>query len=84
MLFDDVRCLSDAGGINEVHRNTVKINCLLNRIARGAGDVSDNRALTLHEGIEQTRFADVRFAENGDGNTVLDKSPFFRSGKQAR
>src|SRR5262249_52944333 len=59
-LFDDVFGLPDPRSVYQVYRDAVDDERLVQRVASGSGEMSDDRPLSSEQGIEERRFADVR------------------------
>lgn len=61
---------------------TAQSDCLLDCVARGAGDVGDDDALKAGKGVEQAGLSGVRRAENGGLHAVFDEVAAAAGGKQ--
>ena len=61
-----VHAAADAGGVDEQPRHAAELDELVDRVARGAGDVVDDDALRARELVQQRGLADVRAADQRD------------------
>src|SRR5687768_15568431 len=53
-------------------------------IASGSGDRADERAVIAQDGVNERRFADVRSADDGNGERPLRVTALLRAGGSAR
>ena len=51
----DLAALADAGRVDQGDRQAIEFDFRIGRVARGAGDRADNRALFSDQLIQQTR-----------------------------
>ena len=66
-----VQRLANAGGIDEMDGNAAERNRFGDEIAGGAGNGGDDGAVALDKSIEQAGFADVRAADDGQGQALV-------------
>src|SRR5215471_18230374 len=71
--FDDVLGLPDSRGVYQVHRDAVDDERFIQRIARGAGQVGDDRSLSSEQRVKDRRFADVRTPDQREFDSRADE-----------
>ncbi len=71
-LFDRISgFVSQPGGIEQAYVNTRDFHFSLDIVARGSGDVADDRAVMADEAVHQRRFARVGSSYDRNMETVL-------------
>ena len=80
-LLDAIVGVAQAGGVDEGQRDAVEIDRLAQHVARGAGNVGDDRALGGGERVEQARFAGVRAADDDHVQAVGETCAAARAGE---
>ena len=76
--LDRVAGLAQAGGVGHVHRHAFDLDRLADLVARGAGNVGDDRQLGPGQGIEQRALADVRLAGEDDADAFAQQRALAR------
>lgn len=71
--FEPVVGGADARRVEEPEADPVDVDALLDHVARRAGDLRDHRPILAQQAVEERRFADVRRADQRDGDTLLDR-----------
>lgn len=71
-LLDAVVGRADAGGVDEAEEVAAEGDGVFDEVTGGALDVGDDGAIFFQEGVEEGGFADVRCADDGYGDAVLD------------
>ena len=66
-------------GVDDRQRDAVDLDRALDRVARRAGDRRDDRDLVAGEPVEQARLADVRRADQDDGEAVAQQRALARA-----
>ena len=70
--FGFVRGRANSGGINQTYGNAGNGNGFAHQVARGSGRGGDDGALPLDQAVEETRFAYVRPAYDGQGQALMN------------
>ena len=68
--------------VDDVQRNAVELDLPLDGVARRAGNRRDDRGLFARQAIEQARLADVRPADQHDGQPSRSRAPGLRAREQ--
>src|SRR5262249_33769027 len=80
--FDNVLGLSDSRRVYQVHRDAVDDERFIQRIARGAGQVGDDRSLSSEQGVKERRFTDVRTPDQREFDSRADELSQSVSGSE--
>src|SRR5579864_5028699 len=63
--------MANAGGVDQLHRNSSDGDGFADEIARGAGSCRDDSALAFDKAIEQAGLADIRAADDRQGQSFM-------------
>ncbi len=83
-FLHDIRRLPEAGRIDDMYRYAFDYQFVPQRIARCPGNFRNDRHFFLCEAIQQTRFADVRLADQHDFRAIAQNPALLRFGQQSR
>src|SRR5918994_258594 len=67
----DLAALADAGCVDQRNRQVIEVDLCVCRVARGAGNWTDDRAFFSHQLIQEAGFARVWFADDRDLDAVI-------------
>src|SRR5579872_2111874 len=64
--------MANSGSVNQLNRNAAQGDSFAHQIARGAGGRGHNRALALDQTVEQARLSNIRPADDGEGQPLMN------------
>ena len=70
-MLQRVGRIPDARRIDKPESDTLDVDRLLDQVSCSACDIRYECPFFIEQGVEQRGFADVRAADNGDGNAVF-------------
>ena len=76
--------LAKPGGVGHAERNAADGNGFLQRVARGAGDGRDDRAVVAEHPVEKAGFSGVWRSRDDQGNAVADERARARCEREIR
>ena len=79
-----VGVFADAGGIDKAHAHAVDRDRLLDRVARRACDLRDERAILAEQRVEQRRLPGVGRPNDRDGDALAHEPSHFTVTLQAQ
>ena len=75
LYLDDVLGVSRSSRVDQGNAQSLEVDGLRHQITRRARDVREDCARRSDEGVEQARFAHVRFADDGDVKPLANDPP---------
>ena len=78
-LLNLVSGLAYAGCVDETEGDALDVNRVLNGVAGGAVNVGNDGTVFMEQTVKQCRFADIRLADDGDGDALFQRLTGFEA-----
>ncbi len=75
---------ANAGRVHEFDRDSVNGRHFRHQVARGAGDIGDDRAILLQQPVEEAAFAHVGPPDDGERDSRMDQLAVIERRSQRR